>query len=75
MRGIRDQGTYWKDQISICRCGQRSFQKEVHVEQCLKRACSRERGTICVRANVNAGKMCMCGERYILLKQESQKQE
>ena len=31
---------YWRDQISICRCAQRRFQKDSHVEQCLERACS-----------------------------------
>ena len=70
----REQGAkraHWKDQISICRCAQRSFQKEGHVKQGL--VYSRQRRTDCVKADINAIKMYMCGERFILFKQEPQK--
>ena len=35
--------------------------------------CVLGKGMVCVRADVNASKMCMCEERLVLFKQEPQK--
>lgn len=40
--------------------------------KCLEK-CSRQGGTVCVRADVNASKMYICGESLVLFKQEPQR--
>ena len=39
----------------------------------MEKACSRQRKAVSVMADVNASKMCMCGKRFVLSKQEPQK--
>ena len=56
------------ERSDICKCGWRGFLKEGHAEKDLERGCSRQRGTVCVRAEVNDSKMFTCGERFVLFK-------
>lgn len=59
------------ERSDICRCGWRSFPKEGHAEKDLEIGCSRQTGTVCVRAEVHDSKMFMCGERCVLFKQRA----
>ena len=64
----REQGTrraYWIELISICKCSQAVSGSGVMLNTAWKEYA--ERSSLC-RANINAPKMCMCGEISVLFK-------